>query len=283
MEFGVGFPLVALADVGEIRDLVLGYENAGFDYISVGGHLLCSRAGRYEGRPEATYCGPYHEPFVLFSFIAALTTRIRMITGISILPLLETSSVAKQSAELSFLSNGRFELGVGISWQEAEYRAVGQDVHLRGARLHEQIELLRLYWTEAFVTFKGRFHDVDDLGLNRIPARPIFIWFGSTFNETAMRRAAKLGDGWMPIAISADAMSKFKDYAAQAGRDPQLLRYMGRMVAGDDGAVGWIAEGKRLQRLGTTHITISAPPGMTLAAALGRLVEAKDALTNSIA
>jgi len=284
MQFGVGFPLTALGDAGEIRDFAQIYEDAGFDYVTVSGHLLSARAGRYDGRPPVTYVGPYHDPFVLFSYLAALTSRLRFITGILILPLLETAAVAKQSAELSLLSNNRFELGVGLSWQEAEYRAVGQDVRRRGVRLAEQIEVLRLYWTRPFFSFKGKFHDIDELGLNRIPVQPIPIWFGSTFSEAPMRRAARMGDGWMPIPFAdpAEAMPRFKSYVSEVSRDPNAFRFMARMLAGEGGVDAWIAEGKRLQGLGITHITLDAPPGMAKPTAVKRVVEAKDALSKSI-
>lgn len=282
MQYGAGFPLTAVSDVGAVRDFGQSLEGARFDYITAAGHLLSAPAGRYEGRNPVTYAGPYHDPFVLFSYLAAQTSHLRFITAILILPLLETAAVAKQAAELAFLSGDRFELGVGISWQEAEYKAVGQDVHRRGVRLAEQIEVLRLFWTKPFFSFKGKFHDIDNLGLNRIPAKPIPIWFGSTLTEAPMRRAAKLGDGWIPLADPAEALPRFKEYASDAGRGISSFRFMGGVAAGDGGPDAWTAAARRLQDHGVTHITISAPPNITGAAALTRIIEAKNVLSAAL-
>jgi probable F420-dependent oxidoreductase len=278
MKYGAAFPLIAVNDVGVVRDFGQAFDEAQFDYITAAGHLLSAPAGRYEGRKEATYAGPYHDPFVLFSYRAGQTTRVHFITAILILPLLETATVAKQSAELAFLSGNRFELGVGISWQEAEYKAVGQDVHRRGARLGEQIEVLRMYWTKPFFSFTGKFHDIDNMGLGRTPTKPIPIWFGSTLMEAPMRRAAKMADGWIPIANPAEALPRFKQYAYEAGRNISSLRFMSGITAGDGGSDAWIAEGKRLQDLGVTHVTINTPPNVSGTAAITRMIEARDAL-----
>jgi probable F420-dependent oxidoreductase len=282
MKFGTGFPLIALKDPGAVRDFAQTYDGAGFDYITAAGHLLATPADRYEGRPQATYTGPYHDPFVLFSYLSALTARLHFVTSILILPLYETAVVAKQGAELDFVSGGRFELGVGMSWQEPEYQAVGQDVHRRGARLAEQVEVLKLYWSKPYFSFKGKFHDIDNMGLNRLPSQPIPVWFGSTLDEKPMRRAAKLGDGWMPMADAAEPLPRFQQYMRDAGRDPARLQVMSRVTAGDGGPDAWISEGKRLEGAGATHITIGTPPDVAGPAAVQRIIEAKNALAAAL-
>lgn len=282
MKFGTSLPLISLNDAGAIRDLGQTLDGAGFDYVTSAGHLLSTPADRYEGRPAATYAGPFTDPFVTFGYLAALTSRLHFVTGILILPLYETAVVAKQAAELDFLSGGRFEMGVGISWQEAEYKAVDQDVHRRGARLAEQVEVLRLFWTQPFVTFKGKYHDIDNMGLNRIPSRPIPIWFGSTPDERPMRRAAKLGDGWMPMADPADLFPRLKQYMANAGRGNDEMQLMSRVTAGEGGPDAWVAAAKRLQAIGATHITLSAPPDLSGDADTQRLIQAKDALAAAL-
>jgi len=282
MKFGTGLPLIAADDIGQVRDFVQALDGAGFDYVTMAGHLLSTSPGRYEGRPPATYTGPYHDPFVLFSYLSAFTNRIHFVTSVLILPLYETAIVAKQAAELDFVSGGRFELGVGISWQEPEYKAVGQDVHQRGARLAEQVRVLRMFWTQPFVTFKGRFHDIDNMGLNRLPARPIPIWFGSTLEERPMRRAARLADGWMPMADPAEPLSRFKQYMSEAGRGGEQVMVMGRVAAGEGGPDAWVAEGKRLQGAGATHLTIGAPPDLQGEAATQRLIEARGILAAAL-
>jgi probable F420-dependent oxidoreductase len=281
MKFGTSFPLISLADPGAVRDLAQTFDGAGFDYITAAGHLLSTPADRYEGRPPATYMGPYPDPFVMFGYLAGMTTRLHFFTGILILPLYETAIVAKQAAELDFLSGGRFEMGVGISWQEPEYQALGQDIHNRGARLAEQVEVLRLFWTQPFVTFKGKYHDIDNMGLNRLPSKPIPVWFGSTAEERPMRRAAKLGDGYMPMGDPADLYPRLKQYMTDAGRSG-TMQLMSRVTADDGGPDAWVAEAKRLQGIGATHLTLGVPPDLTGEAATKRLIEAKDALTAAL-
>jgi probable F420-dependent oxidoreductase len=277
MKFGTGFPLIALKDAAAVRDFAQTLDGTGFDYTTAAGHLLSTPADRYEGRPQATYMGPYHDPFVTFSYLAGITNRLHFVTSILILPLYQTAVVAKQAAELDFLSGGRFEMGVGLSWQEPEYKALGQDIHTRGARLAEQVEVLRLFWTQPFVTFKGKFHDIDNMGLNRLPVKPIPVWFGSTPEEKPMRRAARLADGWMPMGDPTDLFPQLKRYMADAGRS-EPMQLMSRVVAGDGGPDAWVAEAKRLQNIGATHITLGVPPEITGDAATKRLIEAKDAL-----
>ena len=158
MKFGAGFALTAQADPIALRDMAQTLDGAGFDYVTTAGHLLCAPPDSHPGRPLPTYVGPFREPFVFFAYLAAVTQRLAFRTSILILPLFPTALVAKQAAELSLLSGGRFQLGVGISWNQAEYEALGQDFKTRGRRLEEQIVVLRRLWTEPFVTFEGRFH-----------------------------------------------------------------------------------------------------------------------------
>ena len=282
MKYGVLFPHVPFSDVGKTRDLAQTYDDAGFDYITFGGHVLTARPGRYEGRPDSLYATPYHDPLTVFGYLAAVTSRIRLISSVVILPALQTAMVAKAAVDLAFLSNDRFELGVGNSWQESEYRALGQDVHVRGARLTEQVEVLRLFWTQPFVTFKGKFHDIDDMGFDRLPKQPIPIWFGSQFGEAAMRRVAAKGDGWMALMDPTEAMPRFQQYVSEAGRDPGAVKIMSNIYVGDEGADKWIAEAKRLHGLGVTHITINAAPGTAAEAGVKRVVEMRDILSGAV-
>ena len=282
MKYGVLFPHVPFSDVGKTRDLAQTYDDAGFDYITFGGHVLTARPGRYEGRPDSLYATPYHDPLTVFGYLAAVTSRIRLISSVVILPALQTAMVAKAAVDLAFLSNDRFELGVGNSWQESEYRALGQDVHVRGARLTEQVEVLRLFWTQPFVTFKGKFHDIDDMGFDRLPKQPIPIWFGSQYGEAAMRRVAAKGDGWTVMMDPAEAMPRFRQYVSDAGRDPDAIKIMAALIVGDGGADAWIAEAKRLQALGVTHITIFTLPGTAARGSTDLVVQIRDILSREI-
>ena len=139
---------------------------------------------------------PFHDPFVMFAYLAGITERIGFATGVLILPQRQTALVARQATDVDLLSGGRLRLGVGVGWNHVEYEALGQDFRTRGAREEEQIELLRRLFTEPVVDFSGRFDRVDRAALVPKPARSIPIWLGG-FGEVAFDRAARLADGFI--------------------------------------------------------------------------------------
>jgi probable F420-dependent oxidoreductase len=150
------------------------------------------------------WSGPYdvhttfHEPFVLFGYLAALTS-LELVTSIVILPQRQTVLVAKQAAEIDLLTQGKFRLGVGIGWNEVEYEALGQNFSKRGARLTEQVALLRRLWTETSLTVAGEQEHVTGAGIAPLPVqRPIPVWIGARA-DVALRRAGRIADGWFPM------------------------------------------------------------------------------------
>jgi probable F420-dependent oxidoreductase len=278
MRYGAGFPLKALPDAAAISDYASALEEAGFDFTSTAGHVMGQPPGTHPDRAAPQYVGPFNDPFVTFSFLAGVTQRIRFMSAILILPALPTGLVAKQAAELALVSGGRFDLGVGISWNAAEYRALGQDPGTRGARLEEQVTLLRRLWSEPYVTFKGRFHDFENIGLARPATASIPIWFGTGTDEPVLRRVARLADGWMTIGDFLPHVPRFQQYLRDAGRDPAGFPIRGSLLAGDGGPDAWIKTAAAFQAAGVTHITIGTPPALTQAQTLERLVEARTAL-----
>ena len=166
----------------------------------------------------------FHEPFVLFGYLAGLTSTINLTTGIIILPQRQTVLVAKQAAAIDVLSNGRMRLGVGLGWNRVEYEALGEDFHTRGRRVEEQVALLRALWTDESVDFSGKYHTVNGAGLNPMPVqRPIPIWMGGGA-EPVLRRVGALADGWLPQFQPDEAgrqqLERMWDFAREAGRDP---------------------------------------------------------------
>jgi probable F420-dependent oxidoreductase len=278
MQFGAAFALTALDDRSAIRDFAQTLDRAGFDFVTTGGHVLSSEAGRYPDRPVPTYAGPFYDPFVLFSYLAAITDHLAFRPNILILPLFPTAFVAKQAAELSFFSDGRFQLGIGIGRDAAEYQAMNQDLHTRGRRLEEQLTVLRRLWSEPFVTFEGRWHTFDQIGLNRLPKAPIPIWMGTGNDDRILRRVARLADGWSPQGDPTEPLSRLRQHLMDAGRDPATFGVTSRVTAGPDGPSAWIEAGCRLQSIGITDIMIGAPPDLAPAQALQRIVEARQAL-----
>lgn len=280
MEYATSVAIDRLDDFGALRDAAIALDEAGIDVMSYGGHVVTSRGGRFE-RPVSTYAGIFRDFFVLFADLAAATTRLRFRSSILILPLFPTVHVAKQSADLSLLSGGRFELGVGISWNEPEYRAMAQDFSQRGARLEEQLIVLKRLWTEPFVSFHGRFHDIDELGLGQLPASPIPIWVGCGESTRSLSRVARLADGWMPIGPPSSAhIEELRAAAAAAGRSP--VGVTGRIAWRPDDPDTSIEEARTLQAAGVSGITI-APPGETaLGAQIDAVVAARTALVGAL-
>jgi probable F420-dependent oxidoreductase len=244
--------------------------------------VLGQPPGTNPQRPERQYVGPFYDPFVTFSYLAGVTERLRFVTGILILPAFPTVLVAKQAAELALFSGGRFELGVGLSWNAAEYQAMGQNIHDRGRRIEEQIEVLRLLWSQPFVTFEGKWHKLDKVGLNRPNLPPIPIWFGSESGETALRRVARLADGWMSLGDPTADLPALHRFMREAGRDPVAMRVRGPLMADDSGEVAWVAAARRLQASGVTLINIAAPVGLTPSEALRRIARVRRVLGDAL-
>jgi probable F420-dependent oxidoreductase len=199
MQIGAVYPQIELrGDPVAVRRIGKAVEDLGFDYLLAYDHVLGAvHADRTPPLPGPyTEHDPFHDPFVMFGYLAGITERIEFVTGILILPQRQTALVARQAADVALLSNGRFRLGVGIGWNPVEYEALGQDFHTRGARQEEQLQLLRRLFTEPVVDFSGRFDRIDRAALMPKPATPLPIWLGG-FGEAAFDRASRLADGFM--------------------------------------------------------------------------------------
>jgi probable F420-dependent oxidoreductase len=236
MNVGVVFPQVEIGpDPGAIADYAQAVEALGYTHILVFDHVLGANPERPGGwKGPYTYRHAFHEPFVLFGFLAAATQRIGLVTGILILPQRQSALVAKQAAAVDVLSAGRLRLGVGVGWNAVEFESLGEDFSNRGKRVEEQITLMRALWTEDLVTFRGQWHRVSDAGINPLPVqRPIPIWMGGE-SEPVMRRAARLADGWMPHfrpGPEAQAVvDRLHGIVREAGRDPATFGIEGRMT-----------------------------------------------------
>jgi probable F420-dependent oxidoreductase len=282
MQYGSALPITAFADVGAVKAYAEALEAAGFDFTSTAGHVMAQPPGTNPQRPDRQYVGPFYDPFVTFSYLAAVTQKLRFITGILILPAWPTVLVAKQAAELALFSGGRFELGVGLSWNAAEYQAMGQNIRDRGRRIEEQVEVLRLLWSQPYVTFEGRYHKLNKVGLNRGALPRIPLWFGSESGEAALRRVANLANGWMSLGDPTPDLPRLRQYMQEAGRDPQALMVRAPLPAGEGGAAAWVAAGKRQQEAGVTHLNITAPLGFTAPQALARVAEARRVLADAL-
>ncbi len=263
MQIGLVYPQTEYpTDPAAVRDYAQAAEALGYTHVLAYDHILGAnpdRPGGWSG--PYTFRDPFMEPFLLFTYMAAVAPRLGFIPGILILPQRETTLVAKQAAVLDLLCDGRLRLGVGTGWNEVEYVAAGYDFHTRGKRQEEQVDLLRLLWTRELVTFKGRFHDIPDAGLNPLPVqRPIPVWFGG-HADVVLRRVARLGDGWLPGFRTAEAAAGHLDtldrYLAEHDRSRADIGIEARLHwgTGDLDALGRALEGWRAA--GATHVSLN--------------------------
>jgi probable F420-dependent oxidoreductase len=280
VKLGASLALDWLDDLTMARTVTQTLDDAGFDYVSCASHILTAAPERYPDMPPYAYSFAYRELLVLFTHLAACTRSIHLRTDILILPLYPTALIARQAADLSEMSGGRFELGVGISWNEAEYAALGQDLGRRAARFEEQLEVLRLLWTTPRVTFRSEHHDFDDLGLGRLPAAAIPLWIGCGTKQTLLRRVARLGDGWMPNVDPVPHIDELRSYVVEAGRPPDAVAVAGRVTAAGD-PDDWLATATRLSDAGGTDLTIWPPKGASPQEGLAAMLAAHEVIANA--
>jgi len=261
MRIGVVFPQTELGgDVGAVRAYGEGVAGLGYTHLLAYDHVVGADPAVHEG-----WAGPYdvtttfHEPFVMFGYLAALID-IELVTGIIILPQRQTALVAKQAAEVDLLTEGRFRLGVGLGWNHVEYEALGQRFDQRGRRLSEQIGLLRRLWTEPSVTHAGEFDTVTAAGLAPLPVqRPIPVWIGGS-SDPAYRRIGRLADGWFPQIRPGDDLTRALDLIAAAAesadRDPSTIGMEGRVTWNPDDPDRFARQVDRWRAAGATHVSI---------------------------
>ena len=223
IEVGVVYPQIELrGDPEAVRDIGAATEELGYDHLAAYDHVL----GAVHADREPELWGPYdeddpfHDPFVLFAYLAGRHQRLKFTSAVIILPQRQTALVARQAADLAILSGNRFRLGVGVGWNWVEYEALGQDFSTRGKRADEQIDLLRRLWTEPVVDFDGRFDTVARAGLPPRPTTPVPIWIGG-FGEAAFQRCARAGDGFLFGGSTDrvyDGLARLRELVDAAGR-----------------------------------------------------------------
>jgi probable F420-dependent oxidoreductase len=246
------------SDPAKIRDWAQAAEDLGYAGIEVADHVFGATA-RDGWTPLYNETDPFHETFVTLGFLAAVTSTIRLSSGVLILPQRQTGLVAKQAAEADILCGGRLRLGVGVGWNFVEYQALGMDWNTRGARQAEQIEVLRRLWTDDVVTFRGRFHDLKEVSIIPAPIqRPIPIWLGGS-SDAAVKRAARLGDGWMPIMAPDEAAPKIaalRQHLKALGRDSASFGIEGWLRMHEADPARWAAAADGWRRLGADLVML---------------------------
>jgi probable F420-dependent oxidoreductase len=204
-------------------------EALGYESVWLPEHLIVplEMHSPYPYSADGTFPGgahvALHDPFVALSYVAACTERIKLGTGVFVLPLRNTVAVAKAAASLDVLSNGRFLFGIGVGWFVDEFAAAGMPFADRAARAREAIRLMRTLWREETPQFAGRFHSVPPSGFSPKPVQPggpPIILGGES--PAALRRAAALGDGWIGVAHTPESLqpllASLRRHLADAGR-----------------------------------------------------------------
>jgi probable F420-dependent oxidoreductase len=262
VQVGVVFPQTEIgADPVVIRAYAAAVEELGYAHVIAYEHVLGADPAGHPGWTGVyDVDSTFHEPFVLFGYLAAITS-LELVTSVIILPQRQTALVAKQAAEVDILTEGRFRLGVGLGWNAVEYEALGKEFAGRGRRLGEQVALLRRLWTERVVTHHGRYETVNAAGLAPLPVqRPIPIWFGA-WTPPALRRAGRLADGWFPQVQPGprldEAIAHVHHGAGAAGRDPSTIGMEGRvrLSRGVEAAAERVAAWRAA---GATHVAINS-------------------------
>ena len=265
MKIGVTFPQTEIGpDPGGIREFVQAAEELDFAHLVVYDHVLGAdpsvRPG-WSGFYDKSHM--FHEPMVLFGYLAAITQRLELFSGVLILGQRQTALVAKQAAEVDVLSGGRLRLGIGIGWNDVEYEALGQDFHNRGKRCEEQMAVLRALWTQEIVSFDGQWHTITAAGLNPLPVqRPIPLWIGGRA-EAVIERTGRLADGWLPPVFlqagdeAAEAFERLRGYAREAGRDPAAIGIEARVALSRATPEECARQTAQWERLGVSHVSIN--------------------------
>ncbi|MGC4105036.1 MAG: LLM class F420-dependent oxidoreductase [Thermomicrobiales bacterium] len=268
IRLGVVFPQLEIgaipADVARYARTV---EDLGFRHLLAYDHVV---GGALDKHPQLqgryTSDSLFHEVFVLFGYLAAITTRLELVSGVIILPQRQTTLVAKQAAEIDVLSGGRLRVGVGIGWNEIEYEALNENFRNRGRRFEEQITVLRALWRENILNFRGDYHTINHAGILPMPIQqPIPLWIGASA-EPAVRRAARLGDGYMattPIGPQLDAiLGWLNDELERGGRSLETFGLEGRIGLAQGDEDDWKRQFAFWQHAGASHVSFNTMGGV---------------------
>lgn len=268
IKIGITFPQTEIgSDPLKVRDFAQAVEELGFEFLLTFDHVLGANPERPGG-----WTGPYslkhtfHEPFVLYGYLAGLTKRIEFIPGVLVLPQRQAVLAAKQAAAVDILSGGRLRLGVGIGWNAVEYEALGMNFHDRGRRIEEQIAVMRALWTQESVTFDGKWHHISDAGLNPLPnRRPIPVWLGGGTAATAgadavLERVARIADGWIIFGKPENhkaRVERLHSLEQSAGRKAGSVGIMGGISLRDGTPADWRKSLGGWEELGAGEVTVN--------------------------
>lgn len=258
--------LVPFGDTGGdpslVRDYALSLEAMGYDFLEAPDHVLGGKAPPDPEGRTVIADALYHDPFVLLGFLAAATTKLAFSTGVLIVAQRQTALVAKQAACLDVLSGSRFRLGIGVGWNPIEFTGLNENFHNRGRRSEEQAQVMKALWASPHINFKGKYHTIEDAGINPRPASGVVpLWYGG-HHEHTLPRIAKWGDGWMPNAYppdqsALDIFAELRRLTEKAGRDPASVGIEVWTSCGQGSEADWRKETQFWKAAGVTHICLT--------------------------
>ena len=233
MKFGIGLPTctegmmypTSFAAPADLARVALEAERLGYYAVMGNDHLTTQRYVR------DTYPDPpnFYEPLIASAYCAAVTRRIRFMTGVIVMPVHDPVMLAKQAATLDQLSGGRLMLGIGVGAYREEFEAVrpGLKGAVRGEMVAEGMRALRLLFSERRATFAGKHYAFNDVEMYPKPLQQPLPMFSAGNAEGSIRRAAELCEGWLPAAVGPERIAEGRKllvkYARAAGRDPAAL------------------------------------------------------------
>jgi probable F420-dependent oxidoreductase len=244
----------------DIRTFAVDVEALGFDHVLAYDHVVgASKATRPDWKRPYSSDDPFQEPFVLFSYMAGVAPLLEFATGVIILPQRQTALVAKQAANVDFLSGGKFRLGVGIGWNAVEYESLNEDFRTRARRFPEQIEIIRQLTSHEVIDYIGKWHRIDNAGIRPLGVQqPIPIWIGGSA-EVAVRRGARIADGFMVNGVTAAAhdpvLAILRDELARQDRDWVTYVELRVNVAQRDHEA-WKRDFERVRAENVSHVTL---------------------------
>ena len=264
MQLGFNLPISDTGgDPATVKTLAQTAEGLGYDYLAVPDH-----ASRPNWGARNTSADCFHDPFVLFGYLASCTQSIGFSTEVMIIAQRQAALMAKQAASLDVLCGGRFRFGVGVGWNEVEFVALNEGFKNRARRLEEQFEVLRALWTNELLTFEGKYHTIKDAGINPLPVQqPIPLWIGA-FEDVAVERACRIADGWftkpwmLPDDEGKQVLDQVRGWLGKHGRDPAKFAINSVTLAKNGSVNQWVADTEAWREQGISHCTfrtIDAP------------------------
>ena len=218
----------SFSSVTDLKKIALAADECGWEAMSFSDHVVnpeklntpypYTENGERRWQPFTDW----PDPWVMIGALASITTRLKFTNNIFVLPMRNPFLVAKAISTAAIISDNRVIPAIGVGWSKDEFELLQQDFHTRGKRADEMVEIMRLLWTGELVEYQGRHYQFAPLEMNPAPSAYIPIWVGG-ISEAAMRRAARIGDGWVTDLQTSEeilaSIAKIKTYRREYGRD----------------------------------------------------------------